>query len=84
MHRVRLFGSLARGERHDESDIDVAIEIDDLTGEEAREVGYASGDILTQYGVLVSPFVVSTAYMAHLRMRERIIALDIERDGIPI
>ena len=30
VRRVRLFGSLARGERHEESDVDVAVEIDGL------------------------------------------------------
>ena len=84
LHRVRLLGSLARDERHEESDVDVAVEVDDLTSSEAREVGYASGDVLTQYCVVVSPFVVPTEYMQHLRNRERLIALDIERDGVPI
>ena len=84
LRRVRLFGSLARNERHEDSDVDVAIEIDDLTNAEAREVGYATGDLLTEYGVVVSSFVVSTERMQHLRDRERIIALDIDRDGVPI
>lgn len=55
-----LLGSLVRGERHEESDVDVAIEIDDPTSHEAREVGYAPGDILTEYGIL--PFVVSSVH----------------------
>ena len=84
LHRLRLFGSIARNERHEDSDVDVAIEIDGLTSAEAREVGYATGDLLTEYGVIVSPFAVSTERMQHLRNWERIIALDIDRDGVPI
>ncbi len=83
LHRVRLFGSLSRNERREDSDVDVAVEVDDLTNAEAREVGYATGDLLTDYGVLVSAFAVSTQRMQHLRNRERAIALDIDRDGVP-
>ena len=84
VRRVRLFGSLARGERHEESDVDVAVEIDGLTSAEGREVGYFTGDLLTEYGVVISAFVVSTERMEHLRDRERAIALEIDRDGVPL
>jgi predicted nucleotidyltransferase len=84
VRRVRLFGSLARGERHEESDVDVAVEIDGMTSAEGREVGYFTGDLLTDYGVVVSAFAVSTERMDHLRNRERAIALEIDRDGVPL
>ncbi len=84
VHRARLFGSLARGERHEDSDVDVAVEIDGLTSAEGREIGHFTGDLLTEYGVVVSTFAVSTERMEHLRNRERAIALDIDRDGVPL
>jgi predicted nucleotidyltransferase len=85
--RVRelvLFGSRARGQGHEDSDLDVAVVIDDLTASEARELGYFAGDMLTAHNVVLSPFAVSTEHMARLRSRERAIALDIARDGVPL
>ena len=84
LRELKLFGSRARGDSHEESDLDVAIVVDDLAASEAREVGYFSGDLLTEFCVVVSPFVVSTAHMDHLRTRERAIAFEIERDGVPL
>lgn len=86
-HRLRellLFGSRARGEGTAESDVDVAVVVDDLTGEEGRQLGWLAGDLLTKYSVLISPFAVSTAHMNDLRSRERLIAAEIARDGVPL
>jgi uncharacterized protein len=85
--RVRaltVFGSHARGEATPESDVDVAIVIDDMTSSEGREVAYLAGDILTEHGVLISAFAISTARMDELRARDRLIARDIAREGIPV
>lgn len=84
LREVRLFGSTARGERHEDSDIDVAVMIDDLTWEERREVHGWPGDILLETWVYLSPVVFSTAEFAELLDRERRIALDIRQEGIPL
>ena len=81
---LRLFGSRARGEGHPESDLDVLVVVDGLTGAERREVGHFSGDLLTRHGVLVAPLTLSAAEIDHLRARERRIAVEIDRDGIPL
>lgn len=79
---IALFGSYARGDATSESDVDVAIVIDELTNAEGRDVAHHAGDLLTTHGVLISAFTVSTARMDELRERERLIAKEIERDGI--
>ena len=84
VREVILFGSRARGDGHEESDLDVAIVVDDLTGSEARELGYFAGDMLTAHNVVLSPFALSTEHMARLRSRERAIALEIAHDGVPL
>lgn len=85
--RVRelcLFGSRARSEAHEESDVDVLVSIVELTSSERREIARQSGDALTRWGVLLSPFAVSTTHLADLRARERRIAREIDRDAIPL
>lgn len=84
LRELALFGSRARGEGHEHSDLDVLVVVDDLTGAEAREVAQGAGDLLTAYDVLVSPFIVSTEHIARLRSRERLIAAEIARDAVPL
>jgi uncharacterized protein len=82
LRELTLFGSRARGEGASDSDFDVAIIVDDLTGDEGREMGWLAGDLLTKYEVLVSPFAISAEHMNLLRSRERLIAAEIARDGV--
>lgn len=82
--QLAVFGSHARGEATPDSDVDVVIVVDDLTGAEGRRLAALAGDILTEHGVLISTFTASTARMAELRDRERLIAREIARDGVPI
>jgi len=84
VRELALFGSRARGEGDEESDVDVLVVVDDLTGAEGRETAHLAGDALTNHDVLLSPFVVSTARMAELRDRERLIAREIARDAVPL
>ena len=79
---VIVFGSHARGDAKPESDVDVAIVVDDLSGAEGRAIAHVAGDILTELDVLISAFTVSTARMLELAARERLIAREIARDGI--
>jgi predicted nucleotidyltransferase len=65
MQDVILFGSHARNEANDESDIDVMIlsdmERDDISALQWK-IGELAGDILLDYGVLVSPIVENRAF----------------------
>ena len=79
-----LFGSRARGEGSEESDLDVLVVVGGLSSAEAREIAQFRGDLLTRHGVLVSPFAVSSERMAELRRRERRIAREIDRDAVPL
>ena len=81
---IALFGSRARDDAREDSDIDVCVVVDDLTWEEQREIDAITGGVLETYGVWLSPFLVSAAHMDHLRRRERAIALEIAKDGIPL
>ena len=85
--RVRtlaLFGSRARGDGDESSDVDVLVVVGGLTGAERREIGRRSGDAVTDHDVIVAPFAVSSARWDELRGRERLIAREIERDEVPL
>ena len=79
-----LFGSMARGDYHDQSDMDVAVIVHGLTrrlkGQILDEVAKLELDLHMPLSVLV----FSEEEFNHLKKRERRIALDIEREGISL
>ncbi len=82
LREVRLFGSTARGERHEDSDIDVAVVVDDLDWREKRELYAWPFDIMMETTVYLSPVAWSTADFQDLLDGERLIALDVRREGV--
>jgi predicted nucleotidyltransferase len=84
LDRLALFGSRARGEAGEDSDVDVVAVIDGLTFAEGREVDAMVGDLLTRHDVLLSPLLLSREHFKRLRARERRIVAEIDRDGIPL
>ena len=81
---VRLFGSRARGEGHEGSDLDVLAVVDDLTSRERREVWEHTGDVMTEDDVIVGGLTLSTADWRDIQARELRIVGEIERDGIAL
>ncbi|MCR5482013.1 MAG: nucleotidyltransferase domain-containing protein [Clostridia bacterium] len=60
-----LFGSYARGDADEGSDVDVLVLLDstkEMIAQKEWEVGNIAGDILLNYGVLVSPVVENRKY----------------------
>ena len=65
VRQVILFGSYARGDAEDGSDIDVMFLVDTPRQDIARQhwrIGEAAAEILLERGVLVSPVVEERAY----------------------
>jgi hypothetical protein len=62
----------------------VLVCVSQLTGSERREIGQQSGDALTHWDVLLSPFALSTQHLAELRASERRIARELDRDAMPL
>jgi predicted nucleotidyltransferase len=81
-----LFGSQARGESHEDSDVDLLVVIDGLTEAERKEVfdlAYDAGSIGDDY-VVLSPLPYSVTQVADMRVRERRLMREIERDGVAL
>ncbi len=82
--RVVLFGSVARGERDMESDIDLLVVLKDEYSELRDEISMAAFDSILEYDVIISPIVMeSKIYEWHKRYRDPLYN-NIERDGIDI
>ncbi|MCK6467290.1 MAG: nucleotidyltransferase domain-containing protein [Candidatus Brocadia sinica] len=84
LERMVLFGSRARGDYEDESDIDIAIIVHGLTRELKNQILDTVAEIELKYLQPISVIVFSKAEFDGLKERERRIALDIEKEGIPL
>jgi predicted nucleotidyltransferase len=82
--RVVLFGSHARAEARDDSDVDLLVVVEGLTSVDGRDIDAIVGEILTRTDVLLSPLVLSAARYDELRARERCLVGDIDREGIAV
>lgn len=79
---VRVFGSYARGEAHDESDVDVLVLVEGLTHGEKIEVIEVGAEISLESGDWLAPLAMDPVRYDELRRLHLRLALDIEREGI--
>jgi predicted nucleotidyltransferase len=86
LREVVLFGSRARGEAHEESDVDVLVVVDDLDEHERIEVfdlAYDAGSAGDDY-LSIAPLPYSTSQATELRARERRLMREIAQHGVPL
>jgi len=89
LERFLIFGSRARGDASEESDIDVLVLLVGSPGDEDREITPAwelAGEAMksTHTHAPLSLLVLSTERFAELKRRERRFALDVEAEGIAL
>ena len=76
-----LFGSRARGEGNENSDLDLLVLVDESVMHQRGTVYGLSGEILVEYGIDVSPLVMSRKQFESMQQRERLFPQEIEQDG---
>jgi predicted nucleotidyltransferase len=82
---VRLFGSYARGEAHEESDVDCLVLLDRVDREDDRAITDLAADLIWQMGgVVISPLIMSADAFERWKRTERRTPLEIQREGIPL
>lgn len=81
---AKLFGSRARGEGDEQSDLDVALVVTPRGRARRGEIYDLAFDVLLAHGVEVAPAVIESSRLDELRRRERLIALDLDREGIAL
>ena len=84
LHEVRLFGSHARGEADDGSDVDVLVLVDGLTDVEVGLAASEAAPIVIESGVPITPLPMSTAHFEELRKQERLLARVLDDEGVAI
>jgi len=82
--KMVLYGSRARGDYGADSDMDIAIIVRSLSPEFKRLIVSQVADLEFEYLRSLSTLILSEEDFLLLRKRERRIAVDIEREGIPL
>ena len=81
---MRLFGSCARGEMREDSDVDVAVVLEQVDWRTRRDVIDLSADVGLAHDVLLSATVLDRETFERWRRQERALVMNIERDGFPL
>jgi predicted nucleotidyltransferase len=81
--KMVLFGSKARGDYDDESDLDIAIIVSGLMRDLKNRIIDIVVEIELKYLTPMSTLMLAQEEFDRLKERERRIALDIEREGMP-
>lgn len=84
---VRVFGSAARGEAHEDSDLDLFVKVDIKDRPLVRAIINTACEISeeeTAYRPALSPLIMSREHFDELLRRERRIASDILTEGLAV
>ena len=80
LSRVVLFGSRARGEGHEHSDLDLLVIADDASEEDVRFVIHAAADVSLASELVLAPLVRDNAWFDS----GSALARTIQREGVPL
>ncbi|MGH9380106.1 MAG: nucleotidyltransferase domain-containing protein, partial [Thermoanaerobaculia bacterium] len=79
---VRLFGSFARAQAHEDSDVDVAVVLEQVDRRTRGEVIDLATDVGLPLDLHISPTIFDRETWERWRRQERPLVMDIERDGV--
>ena len=79
---IRLFGSHARSSAHEDSDVDVAVVLEEAGWETRRDIIDLASDIGLAHGLMLSPTVFDRETYERWRVQGRPLTRDIEQEGI--
>jgi len=85
VHKIILFGSRARGESSEYSDMDVLVVLNKIDSETDREyVSDCAWEAGFEHGIVIVPVVYTKEEWEDSPERSSLLAMAIEREGVPI
>ncbi len=81
---MRVFGSRARGDAIDESDLDIFVEVETLTGKLRQRIFELAWEVGFEMDRVISTIVVTHDDLQHGAVGANPLILNIEREGIRI
>ncbi|MCY4453230.1 MAG: nucleotidyltransferase domain-containing protein [Immundisolibacterales bacterium] len=81
---IRLFGSYARSSAHEDSDVDVAVVLEDAGWATRRDIIDLAADIGLEHDLVLSPTVFDRVTYERWRAQDRALVRDIETEGIRV
>jgi len=82
--RIVLFGSVARGDFTNNSDIDLLIVTDTASPDLDWDISGISARVSLEYDVIIQPHVYSRALWENLRARGRPLPRNVEKEGVEL
>lgn len=82
--KVTLYGSKARGDADEQSDLDVLVVIDKEDPETRRFILNLSSDIMLQYGVTLSVIISDQYEIQSLKRWNSLYLRNVEREGLDV
>ena len=79
---VVLFGSHARSQAHEESDVDVLVVVEGLSHRERGEVFELGAEVWMDTKVRIAPCALSSHEASELRRLERQLIVDVDHEGV--
>lgn len=84
IHATVLFGSRARGEGHENSDVDILVILNEENHPLKIKIWDYAYAIFNETDIIISPLVLSAAQFKKLLSHERLIAMTIQKEGIKL
>ncbi len=83
-HRVWLFGSKARGDYDDDSDIDLLVVLDKVDWKRKERIHLTDSRLSLEYDVLLNTHILSRERWEELSRHRATLWREVERDGVPL